>query len=428
MVFQTKENLKFSMPSIYHSHPTGNQFFKNTALAFLETGHLRELWTCIAACDGNLWDKLSVLPGMGEIRRRSYPAELHSFLHLKPFREMARLGLNRTGWRNLTEASSVFSVDEVYQSLDRTVAQRIRKSPEKEQGVIYAYDDGALHSFEKAKERGWTTVFDLPIAYWETMEELLRGEAERYPEWAPTLLGDKIPLKKKERKTRELELADYFVCPSLFVARSLPEKWKDSDKVSVIPFGSPNGIAPDEIPEKKSSTPFRLLFVGGMSQRKGLADLFEAIKLLNSDKIELNILGDPMMGLPFYKNQGVNFKHHSTRDHQSVLNLMNTCDALVLPSIVEGRALVQQEAMAQGLPLIVTANAGAEDLIEEGITGHLVPIRNPQAIATAIDSLACRSSKELRQIKVACLEKVSTLSWESYRNSLVDLMSKIITS
>ena len=56
---------------------------------------------------------------------------------------------------------------------------------------------------------------------------------------------------------------------------------------------------------------------------------------------------------------------------------MKAHDALVLPSIVEGRALVQQEALACRLPIIVTPNAGGEDLVEEGITGHLVPIRSP---------------------------------------------------
>ena len=56
---------------------------------------------------------------------------------------------------------------------------------------------------------------------------------------------------------------------------------------------------------------------------------------------------------------------------------MRSCDLLVLPSIVEGRALVLQEAMACGLAMIATPNAGAEDLIVEGETGFLVPVGAP---------------------------------------------------
>ena len=68
----------------------------------------------------------------------------------------------------------------------------------------------------------------------------------------------------------------------------------------------------------------------------------------------------------FYREQCAGFIHEPPRPHAAVMQLMQTCDVLALPSLVEGRALVQQEAMACGLPLIVTANAGAEDLVEEG--------------------------------------------------------------
>jgi glycosyltransferase involved in cell wall biosynthesis len=55
---------------------------------------------------------------------------------------------------------------------------------------------------------------------------------------------------------------------------------------------------------------------------------------------------------------------------------MKAHDALVLPSIVEGRALVQQEALSCGLPIIVTPNAGGEDLVEEGFNRAPCPIRS----------------------------------------------------
>ena len=64
---------------------------------------------------------------------------------------------------------------------------------------------------------------------------------------------------------------------------------------------------------------------------------------------------------------------------------MSMHDVLILPSIIEGRALVQQEALACGLPIIVTPNAGGEDLIETGVTGHLIPIRSPEKIREKIE-------------------------------------------
>ena len=49
--------------------------------------------------------------------------------------------------------------------------------------------------------------------------------------------------------------------------------------------------------------------------------------------------------------------------------------------------MVQQEALSCGLPIIVTPNAGGEDLVEDGKTGHLVPIRSPEKIAEAIRAM-----------------------------------------
>ena len=98
---------------------------------------------------------------------------------------------------------------------------------------------------------------------------------------------------------------------------------------------------------------------------------------------------------------------------------MQLHDALILPSIVEGRALVQQEALSYGLPIVVTPNAGGEDLVEEGVTGHLVPIRSPEKIAAAIRALlANRNNKEC--IQKLCQKKAKEYTWANYAQNIID--------
>lgn len=407
-------------PQVIQIHPTGNQFFLNTALAFHEVDALHSLFTCVASCDDNLYAKLSKLPWLGEIGRREYPAELKNFLRQKPTRELFRLLAKRLGWRGLYgNVDSPLSVDQVYWKLDEAVATFIHKNAKSftQGGIVYAYDDGALKSFETAKSTGMRTVLDLPIVYWETMHALLVEEAERYPDWAPTLLGDNMPKLKTDRKTRELELADQVICPSEFVKRTLPTSILSNKKVDVIPFGSPSITIQETGSEQTKDGVFRLLFAGGMSQRKGLADVFEAMRLLDSKSVELHIIGDAMMGLGFYQKRFSGFVYHGTMPHDEVLKRMQQCDALVLPSIVEGRAQVQQEAMACGLPVIASPNAGAEDLIEEGITGHLVPIRSPEKIAEAVDKLISNSSTCM-EISEACRKKAEENTWSNYRKRM----------
>ena len=257
--------------------------------------------------------------------------------------------------------------------------------------------------------------YDLPIAYWQTTQRLLLEEAGRYPEWEPTLGGTRDSEKKLARKTRELELAETVICPSAFVLGSLPEQARLTKKCMIAPFGSPlHGTYESHRTEK----PLRFLFAGALSQRKGLADLFAAMKLVKSSNLELVVMGSPILPMEFYRNQFAHFIYEPPRAHAAVLRLMGSCDVLVLPSIVEGRALVQQEAMASGHPLIVTQNAGGEDLIVEGETGFLVLPGSPRAIAEKIEWFFENRDK-LPGMRVATRAKAAELTWRAYGDKIL---------
>jgi glycosyltransferase involved in cell wall biosynthesis len=92
---------------------------------------------------------------------------------------------------------------------------------------------------------------------------------------------------------------------------------------------------------------------------------------------------------------------------------MQTCDALVLSSIVEGRALVVQEAMSCGLPVVVTPNTGTTDVVVDGVNGHVVPIAAPQRIAEAIDRLASDPVNAAEMGRCGA-ETCADLSWAGY--------------
>ena len=98
---------------------------------------------------------------------------------------------------------------------------------------------------------------------------------------------------------------------------------------------------------------------------------------------------------------------------------MHQHNALVLPSIAEGRALVQQEALSCGLPIVVTPNAGGEDLVVEGVTGQLVPIRSPEKIAEAISSMM-ENRKNRDEIQKLCQKKAREYTWANYAQNIID--------
>ena len=137
------------------------------------------------------------------------------------------------------------------------------------------------------------------------------------------------------------------------------------------------------------------------------------MRLLKRSDVELIVMGAPQAPLEFYRKEFNDFTHEPSRPHSEVLELMRGCDVFCLPSIVEGRALVMQEAMSQGLPLIITPNTGGEDLIDEGVTGFLVPIRRADKIAEKIGWLA-DNRPAILDMSRAAQTRAATLTWEMY--------------
>ena len=298
------------------------------------------------------------------------------------------------------------SVEAVAQDFDRQVSKRLSGTAR-----IYCYEDSALSTFRAAARMGIRRYYELPIMYWQTVRRLLREEAERYPEWEPTLLATRDSNAKLERKSAELQLADLVICPSRQVQESLPS----GTPSLVAEYGCPEPVS--ERPRRDNSR-LKVLFVGSMTQRKGLADLFSAMKLLNRPDVELIVLGTPLLPLEFYRREYPDFVYEPVRPNAEVRRLMLECDVLVLPSIVEGRAMVQMEALSCGLPIIVTPNAGAEDLVEEQRTGFLVPIRAPEKLAETIGWIA--DHKEwVDEVRPAVLERARRSGWGKYTSKIL---------
>ncbi len=406
-------------------HPTGNQFVRHLLAGLEASGRLGTYHTTLGF-PASTWTRHLPNPIRAECVRRTYPLPPDK-LRARPLREIARLAGQKLRWSSLIRHEVGWaSVDQVYQDLDRAVARDIdfRGLGSAVRGV-YGYEDGCLETFRAARKKGLKCFYDLPIAYWETVRKLLEEERERLPEWEPTLVGTRDSREKLLRKTEELDLADVVICPSLFVLDSLPASVRTEKHCLVAVFGSPPR-SPDAAQRASKSEKLRVLFAGSLTQRKGLADVFTAMKLLKRHDVELIVMGSPIAPMEFYRSQYRDFTYMSTRPHHEVLKLMQSCDVLVLPSIVEGRALVQQEALANGLPLIVTKNTGGEDLIVPGETGFLVPIRSPEAIAEKIAWLADHRER-LPDMRHAAIRQADEYPWQRYTDRIEAAIASSLT-
>ena len=371
------------------SHPNVNQYVRVLLAALEARGELQEFHTTL---------------NFG--RRRVALPQRKIFQHARL--ELVRLLAQRLRQNWLVgQDSGLASIDAVARMLDREVAKRVKPG-----AAIYCYEDSALTTFGAAQKAGVKRYYELPIMYWTATQKLLREEATRYPQWEPTLLATRDSSAKLERKSAELALADLVICPSRVVQKSLPA----GTRSQVAEYGCPAPVAGERM--RRKGNRIRFLFVGAMTQRKGLADLFEAFKQLNRSDIELVVLGFPLLPLGFYRREFPDFTYESPRSHDLVKQVMLSCDVLVLPSIVEGRAMVQTEALSCGLPIVVTANAGAEDLVEQGKTGFLVPIRDPEALAERLNWIADHHDW-VTDVRPDALAKARQSGWDRYTDAIL---------
>ena len=308
----------------------------------------------------------------------------------------------------------MFSIDAVYRSLDRAAARRVATLGGL--SAVYAYEDGAAATFRAARERGLRCIYDLPIGYWRVAHALYAEEREREPQWAVTLTGTLDSPEKLARKDEELAAADVVMVASSFTRKTIEAAPCPPKPVHVIPYGAPLS-APLEAAPRAREGKLKVLFVGSLGQRKGLSYLLEAVAML-PHAVELTLVGAKTVENCVPLNEAL-ARHRwiPSLPHDEILREMSRADVFVFPSLFEGFGLVLLEAMSQGLPIIATAHTAAPDLIEEGGSGFIVPIRSAQAIAEKLDLLA-RDSRLLSAMSHAARETAAGYTWEQYRARL----------
>ena len=398
------------------SHATGNANVRALVKGVLEKSFLNRYYTCIAVSENSIWVKL-----LAEFRKRSYTSEVLSLTSTRPFFEFCRLVFQRLGiYFFIKHEKGLFSIDKVNRNLDRYVSNKLKAGD-----VIYGYEDSSLASFEKLKKLGdGMCIYDLPIGYWRAMRELLEEERLRRPEWAITLTGFKDTDEKVARKDRELHLANLIYVASSFTKQTLQSYPGKLASVKVVPYGFPPIYPNRKYRTLSKEDKLKLLFVGGLSQRKGIANVFEAVDSL--DNVSLTVIGrKPVKDCKPLNDSLEKHRYIESLAHSDILEEMRTHDILLFPSLFEGYGLVITEAMSQGTPVITTTRTCGADFIEDGINGWLV---EPGSTKDIINKLITISScqEQIAVIGKKAQEKASKLPMATYGQRLISSLEENI--
>jgi glycosyltransferase involved in cell wall biosynthesis len=251
--------------------------------------------------------------------------------------------------------------------------------------AFFAYDTGALEIFSFLREQGVRCILD-QMDPGRVEVNLVREEQKQWPGWAADATTD-VPDAYFARREQEWELADRVVVNSEFSRQGLIAQGVTPEKVVVLPLcyeTGGSGAAAEEPATIAAASfsrqrPLRVLFLGQVILRKGIHYLIEAARLLQNEPVQFEVVGPLGISDEAVASAPPNVHFHGRVNRDQAAAWYRQADLFVLPTLSDGFALTQIEAMAHGLPVIATANCG--EVVTDGADGFIVPVRNAEILA-----------------------------------------------
>jgi starch synthase len=289
-------------------------------------------------------------------------------------------------------------------SFDRWTAARIPRCD-----AFIAISGAGLLTGRKVQAAGGIFICDRGSTHQRYQEQLLDDE---YHRWKLPL-----PLAQPHIALREEEIyatADAITVPSTVARRSFLHVGVPAEKVHVIPYGVRlDRFTRTQLPPRDS---FEVLFAGQVSLRKGIPYLLQAFARLKHPKKRLTVVGaiqdDIRPLLSALPTESVIFT--GSLPQPQLAEKMSASHLLVLPSVEEGLALVQGQAMACGCPVLATTATGAEDLFTNGREGFIVPDRDVDALSERMQLIADDPALQQQFSEAALLRVKSLGGWDQY--------------
>lgn len=284
--------------------------------------------------------------------------------------------------------------------------------------VLVAWSHFALFTMRRAKQWGVKVVLERGSAHILTHRDLLVDEYSRFG------LGYEIHPLVLRKQLLEYDEADIIMVPSHFVYESFITHGVDPRKLRVIPYGIDATLfVPPREPREEAK--FRILFVGSIELTKGVQYLLQAVKELRLRNSEVILIGQPDFTGRILLKEYQDLCHHIPHvPHQGLVEYYQAASVLLLPSLSEGQAMVTSEAMACGLPVIVSSNAGA--LARDGVDGFVVPPGDVSALKEKLLYLY-EHRLEAREMGGNAQQYVSeNCTWDHYGEKVIGVYREML--
>lgn len=280
-----------------------------------------------------------------------------------------RLGKRLISWRQS---------DHLHSNLwfGRRAARWLSESQSK---VFVGSETCALECLRTAKQTGMRRILDCPGVPSQILDRETCLAAEEFGVSLPQSSQSKA---MDERKQEELDLAEVVLCCSEFQRSRLVELNPQIKRSEVIPLWTDVDFWKPVVHERVQSppsSPLRVLYAGAVSVKKGVPYLLRAVEQLGKE-VSLTLVGVPGPAMSPIITRFRDHRHFSYMPKAQLRNLYREHDVLVMPTLGDSFGFVTVEAMASGMPVIASVNAGAPVPNEN----WRVPVRDAEAISSRL--------------------------------------------
>ena len=263
--------------------------------------------------------------------------------------------------------------------------------------VVFSYSYAARLPFAEAKRRGALCILG-QIDPGPCEEELVAEQTAAYRHLAPP--DDKAPQEYWDLWREEIAMANRIVVNSPWSAKLLVEAGVPAEKLVEIPLvyeraessvgswqlSESNPLATRHTPHATSSrSRLRALFLGSVILRKGVGQLFDAIKMLKNEPVDFTLAGPIGVKIPDEILRLPNVRFLGPVDKATAEELYRDSDVFLFPTLSDGFGLTQLEALGHGLPVIASAHCG--QVVQDRVSGLVLSGVRPEVIADSIMQL-----------------------------------------
>lgn len=294
-----------------------------------------------------------------------------------------------------------------------------RSAVDLDQAVFFGYNTGSLEVLNGLNSTGALTILD-QIDPGRVERDIVREECDRWAGWARTrpAVNDAF----EQRLRAEWDAADRIVVNSEWSADALTQQGVPRAKIHVVPLAydppphpTTSDIRQSERPPVSQAHPLRVLWLGSVVLRKGIPYLIEAARHLRDAPISFSVVGPIGISDQALASAPDNVSFEGRIQRSDVGTWYRDADVFVLPTLSDGFAITQLEAMAHGLPVVATRRCGR--VVEDDVNGRIVPARDANALADAFRDLMERPD-HLADLSVRARETAETYTLDRVGDAL----------